>query len=81
MGKWIKIKDRRPPEGEYVFLYGYFGRDIQFEGTTSYHNQIVVGCWENDDPNYPYWCYIPAHHCDVPQKVTHWRPLFKPPKE
>ena len=78
MGKWTKIKDQKPPEGEYVFLYGLFGSDLGHEDTAIEH-RLVVGCWEEDDPNYPDWCYIPAHHCDVPQKVTHWRPLFKRP--
>lgn len=77
---WTPISEK-PPEGEYVFLLGYFGDDVRHKDSARYHNRIVVGCWEADDPNYPDWCYIPAHHCDVPQEVTHWAPLLPEPKD
>ena len=69
-----------PPEDEYVFLYGLFGRDIGYPDTSIEH-RVVIGVWENDDPNYPDVCYIPAHHCDHPQEITHWAPLLPAPEE
>lgn len=75
---WTPISEK-PPEGEYVFLYGLFGRDVR-HGEAPIEDRIVVGCWENDDPNYPDWCYIPRMHCDEEQEITHWAPLFPEPE-
>ena len=72
-GPWTPISEK-PPEGEYVFLYGLFGKDI-LDGMAPTWARIVIGVWENEGD----WFYIPAHQCDVPQKVTHWAPLLPEP--
>jgi hypothetical protein len=71
---WISIKDKMPPEGEYVLLFGFFGADIQYPEYSDYDDRIIVGCWEEG------WWYIPRLHCDVPRKITHWMPLPEGPK-
>lgn len=65
MAEWISVKDRLPEKGERVLCTDGHG---VFEQYRIERNEIH-GEWQR--------CGLPA----LLQRVTHWMPLPKPPKE